>query len=228
MPTKASAEPRYVPCSGMAWRGSRATATRMRSRLPTMPLVGIEFDPAGARQVDLHPGVGRAAADIAMVALAVHEQISRHEARGDAEPAQRLDHEQRIVAAGAGSGLQRVERMLRAVLVPLAIAETPCGCRGVMPLRILRSASAPRHRENSAPMRTVRPGDRRIAARCIAESPASPRCRRETDRNRPGRRGQRERLGRSCSMVAVLGKVRVLARSSKVAIATLLPNTSWM
>src|SRR5450759_3842838 len=26
---------------------------------------GIELDPAGARQVDLHPGVGRAAADIA-------------------------------------------------------------------------------------------------------------------------------------------------------------------
>src|SRR6202035_2514388 len=40
MPTKASAEPRYVPCSGIAWEGSRATATRTRSRVPTMPLVG--------------------------------------------------------------------------------------------------------------------------------------------------------------------------------------------
>src|SRR3984885_3377425 len=40
MPTNASADPRYVPCSGIAWRGSRATATRTRSRVPTMPLVG--------------------------------------------------------------------------------------------------------------------------------------------------------------------------------------------
>src|SRR5665647_1364394 len=43
--------------------------------------------------------------------------------RGDAEPAQRLDHEQRIVAAGAGFGLQRVEWMLGALLVPLAVGE---------------------------------------------------------------------------------------------------------
>ena len=83
----------------------------------------IELDPAGARQIDLHPGMGRAAADIAMRAVAGNEQIAGDEARGDAEPAQRLDHEQRIVAAGAGSGLQRVERMLGAVLVALAIGE---------------------------------------------------------------------------------------------------------
>ena len=75
----------------------------------------IELDPAGARQIDLHPGMRRAAADIAMRAVAGDEEISGHEARGDAEPAQRLDHEQRIVTAGAGTGLQRVERMLRAV-----------------------------------------------------------------------------------------------------------------
>ena len=30
----------YDPDSGIAWRGSRATATRIRSVLPTMPLVG--------------------------------------------------------------------------------------------------------------------------------------------------------------------------------------------
>src|SRR6267143_4338993 len=84
---------------------------------------GIELDPAGARQVDLNPGVGRAAADIAMRAIAGSGDVSRHEARGDAEPPQRLDHEQRVVAAGAGSGLQRIERMLGALLVPLAVAE---------------------------------------------------------------------------------------------------------
>src|SRR5450759_1967325 len=39
------------------------------------------------------------------------------------EALRRLDHEQRIVAAGAGPGLQGVERMLGALLVPLAVAE---------------------------------------------------------------------------------------------------------
>src|SRR6202022_736429 len=66
---------------------------------------GIELDPAGARQIALDPGVGRAAADIAVGAIAGDEQIPRYEARGDAEPPQRLDHEQRVVAAGPGSGL---------------------------------------------------------------------------------------------------------------------------
>src|SRR4030088_1544970 len=40
---------------------------------------GIELDPAGARQIDLYPGVGRAAANIAMGAIARDGQISRHE-----------------------------------------------------------------------------------------------------------------------------------------------------
>src|SRR5215212_6754202 len=65
----------------------------------------------------------RAAADIAMRAVAGNEDITGDETRGDAEPAQRLDHEQRIVAAGAGSGLQRIERMLGALLMTLAIGE---------------------------------------------------------------------------------------------------------
>src|ERR1700681_120760 len=42
---------------------------------------GIELDPAGARQIDLNPGMRRAAADIAMGAGAVDAQIARHEAR---------------------------------------------------------------------------------------------------------------------------------------------------
>ena len=40
MPEKSPSAPRKLPPSGTAWLGSRATATRMRSRLPTMPLVG--------------------------------------------------------------------------------------------------------------------------------------------------------------------------------------------
>ena len=88
-----------------------------------MPLVGSNSIQPALGQIDLNPGVGRAAADIAVGAVAGDEQIARHKARGDAEPPQRLDHEQRVVAAGAGSDLQRVERMLGAVLVPLAIGE---------------------------------------------------------------------------------------------------------
>src|SRR5215213_7481235 len=44
----------------------------------------IELDPPRARKVDLHPGMGRAPADIAVGAVAMHEQISRDETRGDA------------------------------------------------------------------------------------------------------------------------------------------------
>src|SRR5260370_15429311 len=41
---------------------------------------GIELDPAGARQVDLNPGVGRAAANIAVRPIAGTGDVSRHEA----------------------------------------------------------------------------------------------------------------------------------------------------
>src|SRR6516225_15108 len=40
MPRWSEGKPVQVPEIGTAWRGSRATATRIRSRLPTMPLVG--------------------------------------------------------------------------------------------------------------------------------------------------------------------------------------------
>src|ERR1700712_85610 len=39
----------------------------------------IELDPAGARQIGLHPGMGGAAADIAMRAVAVNEQVARYQ-----------------------------------------------------------------------------------------------------------------------------------------------------
>src|SRR4030088_1044333 len=40
---------------------------------------GIELDPAGARQIDLYPCMGRAAADAAIRAVAGHEQIAGDE-----------------------------------------------------------------------------------------------------------------------------------------------------
>src|SRR5580693_5451716 len=88
---------------------------------PDNAVGGIELDPARARQIDLNPGMRRTAAEITSVRG--HEQITRHETRGDAEPPQRLDHQQRIIAAGARAGLQRIERMLGAVLVALAVGK---------------------------------------------------------------------------------------------------------
>ena len=62
----------------------------------------IEFDPARVRQIDLHPGMGRAAAVMIAILRAVAGiEIAGDEARGEAEPPQRLDHQKRIVAAGA-------------------------------------------------------------------------------------------------------------------------------
>src|SRR5206468_7880779 len=90
----------------------------------------IEFDPAGARKIDLNPGMRRAAAEIAVDAIAGQEQVARDEACGDAEPPQRLDHQKRVVATGAGAGLQGVERMLRALLMPLAIGERVADAMG--------------------------------------------------------------------------------------------------
>src|ERR1700733_11443258 len=88
---------------------------------PDNAVGGIELDPARARQIDLYPGMRRTAAEITPVRG--HEQIAGDKARGDAEPPQRLDHQQRIIAAGARTGLQRIERMLGAVLMALAVGK---------------------------------------------------------------------------------------------------------
>ena len=190
---------------------------------------GIELDPAGARQIDLHPGMGRAAADIAMGAVAGDEQIARDEARGDAEPPQRLDHEQRVVAAGAGPGLQRVERMLGAVLVPLAVGEGLADAVGHAAENVEGRGRAFGVEKIPRPCRQLAIGiailrrdelnevgkflvviEKRIEiGRIIRRSARTPR----PDCARPSR---------------CLRTTASRARSSKVAIATLLPNTSWI
>ena len=81
-----------MPCSGIAWRGSRTTATRTRSRLPTIPLCRIEIDPAGAGQIDLDPSMRVAAAGIVVVVVR-DMQISGDKACGHPKRAYRLDHE---------------------------------------------------------------------------------------------------------------------------------------
>src|SRR5260370_11766577 len=72
IPRLTSVLPNHVPVKGMAWRGSRATATRIRSRFPTTPLVGSKStQPAPANKPDtwhewnrhhhrpVHPGLER-------------------------------------------------------------------------------------------------------------------------------------------------------------------------
>src|SRR6202012_3193756 len=83
----------------------------------------IELDPARARQIDLHPCMGRTAPDIALPAPGLYEHIAPDETRGTAEPPQRFDHKKRIVAAASRARLQCIERMLGALLVPPPIGE---------------------------------------------------------------------------------------------------------
>ncbi len=76
---------------------------------------GVEADPAGAREIDLGPGVqvgevrrGPARAlDGIDVGLEL-DQVAGDEAGGEAELAQHLDEEPGRVAAGAGAGLAGV------------------------------------------------------------------------------------------------------------------------
>src|SRR6202007_2171395 len=82
----------------------------------------VKLDPARARQIDLHPGRRRNAGGVATVVAG--EEIAGDEARGYAEPAQRLDHQERIVSAGAGARLARIPGVRAAVLMALAIAES--------------------------------------------------------------------------------------------------------
>src|SRR3954452_14157004 len=65
----------------------------------------------------------RTTTDMALLDILRQEDVAGDESCGDAEMAQRLDHEQRVVAAGPATGLQGVERMLRAQLVTLAVLE---------------------------------------------------------------------------------------------------------
>ena len=84
---------------------------------------GIEPDPARARQVDLAPGVQVGEVDLAAagpverlhVGLEL-DQVARHEARRQAQVAQRLHQQPAAVAARAGAQLQRLLRRLHAGL----------------------------------------------------------------------------------------------------------------
>ncbi len=89
------------------------------------PGSGIEPDPAGARQVDLGPGVEvrevlvgpRGPVERLDVRLQLDE-VSRHEARRQPEAAQHLDQQPGRVAAGTAPGRERLLAGLHARLHP--------------------------------------------------------------------------------------------------------------
>ena len=107
--------------------GDRRGGAKMRRRGErNVPFAGeqaggrIEPDPAGARNEHLGPGVQvRAVAlrpgAVRHVGLQLN-QIARHEARRQAEMAQRLHHQPRAVAARAFAGFERFLRRARAGL----------------------------------------------------------------------------------------------------------------
>src|SRR5216684_1411655 len=84
---------------------------------------GIELDPAGARKIDLYPGMGGAAAHMA-VAIALRDvEIARNEAPGETQRTHRLHHQDGEVAAGATAELQRQQRVLHSFLMARDIGE---------------------------------------------------------------------------------------------------------
>jgi len=110
----------------MAWRGSRA------NRHPDKVAVCRRCHWWGSNSIQ--PALGKirpwtqawveAAAGIAMARDRLGwPDIPTRKRAAMPSRRKRLDHEQRVVAAGAGSGLQRIERMLGALLMALAVDE---------------------------------------------------------------------------------------------------------
>ena len=116
------AEPVKVPHNGRTCSGDQATATRIRLRLPTILIGRIEVNPAGARQVSLHPRVSCAAARDARI-VAGNEDIPADEASGQAKGARRFHHKHGEVPATAATALERFVRALHALLTAPRIEE---------------------------------------------------------------------------------------------------------
>ena len=115
--------------------GRRADRARRR-RQRDVPFAGqqprsrVEPDPAGAGDVDLRPGVqiGKVLRGTGRALQRLHvglqlDQVARHEAGGETQPAQDLHQQPSGVAAGAGRDLQRLVRRLHAGLHADAIGD---------------------------------------------------------------------------------------------------------
>ena len=84
---------------------------------------GVEIDPTGAGQIDLRPGMGRAASSAARRLLPILErdgEIPGNKPRGETERARRLDHQHGEIAAAAMAEPERLHRRLDALPPPAA------------------------------------------------------------------------------------------------------------
>ena len=92
--------------------------------IPDDAVGGIEVDPARSRQVRLHPGMRRSAADRGVARSPRHEDVAADEARGEAERSNGLHHEHREVPAAAAAAPQRLARALHALFPPPQVPRT--------------------------------------------------------------------------------------------------------
>src|ERR1700719_1266220 len=87
----------------------------------------VEIDPAGARQIDLRPGMGRAASSAARRLLRILErdgEISGSKPRGETERTRRLDHQHGQIAAAAMAESEH-HSVLAAAQVRLLVSVAP-------------------------------------------------------------------------------------------------------
>src|SRR6266480_1815296 len=75
---------------------------------------GVEIDPAGARQIDLRPGMGRPAsrATHRLLRIVRDGEIPGRKPRGETERARGLDHQHGEIAAAALADPERLHRLL--------------------------------------------------------------------------------------------------------------------
>ena len=86
----------------------------------------VEIDPAGAWQIDLCPGMGRAATSAARRLLRILEwdgEIPGSKPRGETERAGRLDHQHGEIAAAAMAEPERLHRRLDALRLAPPVEE---------------------------------------------------------------------------------------------------------
>src|ERR1700674_1237241 len=87
---------------------------------------GVAIDPAGTRQVDLRPGMGRPASRAAHPFLRIVErdgEIPGCKPRGETERPRRLDHQHGEIAAAAMADPERLDRLLDSLRFPPPVAE---------------------------------------------------------------------------------------------------------
>ena len=186
----------------------------------------IELDPAGVRQIDLYPGMGRAAARVCACRRRTDnpKRSARRCRAGAASRSSGAHSRGRCPSRSKG-----VERMLGTRLVTLAIARAHRGYRASSGSRSRTLASATPHRGSRAPRPTACPRDRCSAARIVLQVRIFLGI--VDERIEISGIVRRQREGRHGRVIDdhVGGEGQPVRRGyRRSATATLLPNTSWI